>query len=629
MKKLFLIICFLGLAAFLRAQEEQITVQVVKRVSQLPSSPLAYMDNPMQYFTVTITNIGEPVDVYLTCEFRLNGHRIIYSRDTNTVIPAMTLPNGITMLDNSIYDSQFGGRMEFDMTYFNELYGGDPMSQIANLTRLPEGDYEFFLRVHPYVDATTPTAPYAGSAAEGFEIVYSGTAPELITPLSEQVNWGANARADSRDRTKKSTTKTTKNESDFGLLTSMGRTSSNRNSLTPQRKLTFRWTPVITSSDANPQFNYTLKIVAVMPNQNAQDAIDHNPVVVSTSTRNTYCIIDTLQDMKYQFEQGSTYAVQVLAEMVAKSARGGAMSELEVIEVANGGKSQVVTFSWGKAKYSISYNEIKAPLDTAWVELRYHDNIQQLLRETRLHQIVSPADVVSPDTFDIAFSRPGWTQVTGPSSINGVEYTAHVYNYLGENECTLHQQPITKASQMIPGQYYYLDVEAVINYHYSWDSVRATVHYINGIEADTEADTVKGECDGSVTRHVGKVFLYGTRADRPYVTKYETPSVGLRLTADYMSDSSCIHLNWYHHYKSKAGDKSSRDKKSSKGLFHTVVYRSIDGGPFVGIASLSSDQESYIDRDIQRGQTVRYFVKLHLTQYKQSKPSNTSKVTVR
>lgn len=613
---------------FLRAQDDQITVQVIKKVAQLPSSPLCYMENPMQYFAVTITNIGEPVEAYLTCEFRLNGHRIIYSQDTNVVIPSMTIPNGITMLDNSTYSSQFGSRMEFDLTYFYNQYGDDPMSQLATLTRLPEGDYEFFLEVHPYVDATTPTPAFAGSAAEGFEIVYSGTAPELITPLSEQVNWGANARADSRDRTKRTSAKTTKNESDFGLLTSMGKGTSNRSSLTPQRKLTFRWTPVVTSSEYNPTFNYTLKIVAVMPNQNAQDAIDHNPVVVTTSTKNTYCIIDTLQDMKYQFEQGSTYAVQVQAEMVSKNSRGGAFSELETIEVANGGKSQVVTFSWGKAKYSISYNEIKAPLDTAWVELRYHDNIQKLLRDTKLHSIISPADIVKPDTFDIAFSRPGWTPVTGPS-INGVEYTARIYNYQGENECTLHQQPITNASQMIPGQYYYLDVEAVINYHYNWDSVKATVHYVNGIEADTEADTVRGEADGSVTRHVGKVFLYGTEADRPYVTKYETPNVGLRLTADYMSDSSCIHLNWYHHYKSKAGDKSSRDKKSSKGLFHTVVYRSIDGGPFVGIATLSSDQESYIDRDIQHGQTVRYFVKLHLTQYKQSKPSNTTRTTVR
>ncbi|MBR6441998.1 MAG: hypothetical protein IKS44_08135, partial [Bacteroidales bacterium] len=108
----------------------------------------------------------------------------------------------------------------------------------------------------------------------------------------------------------------------------------------------------------------------------------------------------------------------------------------------------------------------------------------------------------------------------------------------------------------------------------------------------------------------------------------ETPSVGLRLAANYDKDSSCIHLNWYHHYKSKAGDKKSRDKKKSKGMFHAVVYRSIDGAPFVGIAALPSDQESYTDRDVQPGQTVRYFIKLHLTQYKQSKPSNTTRTLI-
>lgn len=627
MKKLFPIICLLGLAAGLQAQHN-ITVNITNRVSPMPSSPFCYIDDPLRYFQVSIANNDEPIDVYLTCEFRFNGRRIIYSKDTNTVFTPMPLANGITVLEKSAYDQQFGGRMEYDLGYITSLFGDDPMSQAMTLTRLPEGDYELLLLVHPFVDATTPTeACNTGESALSFEIVYSGSAPELITPLSEHVNWGANARSDSRDRTKKTAAKTTKNESDFGLLTSMGRTSSNRSSLTPQRKLTFRWTPVITSSGTNPLFDYTLKIVAVMPNQNAQDAIEHNPVVVSTTTRNSYCIIDTLQDMKYQFEQGSTYAVQVQAAWVPRNA-SSATNDLEYIEVANGGKSQVVTFSWGRAKYSISYNEIKAPLDTAWVELRYHDNLQQLMRQTQLHRIISPADVVSPDTFDIAFSRPGWTPVTGPS-ITGVDYTARVFNYLGENECTLLQQPIAKASQMVKGQYYYLDVEAAISYRYAWDSVRATVHYVNGIEADTEADTVKGERDGILVRHVGKVFLYGTRAEQSYPTRYETPSVGLRLAANYMSDSACVHLNWYHHYKSKAGDKSSRDRKNSKGLFHTVVYRSIDGGPFVGIASLSSDQESYIDRDIQRGQSVRYFVKLHLTQYKQSKPSNTAKISVR
>lgn len=629
MKKLYIYLIIVLLAMpWLRAQE-QVTVTVSKLVSPLPSSPFCYVENPLKYFSVTITNLGDPVDVYLTCEFRYNGHRIIYSQDTNVLFPRMTLANGINVLGRADYDAQFGGRIGYDLSYFTDQFGEDLMNQISALTRMPEGDYEFLLSVHLYpADGTTPAPIFGEPAAEAFEILYSATAPELITPLSEQVNWGANARTDSRDRTRRADTKTTKREDDFGLLTSMGRTSSNRSSLTPQRKLTFRWTPVVTSSGASPQFDYTLKIVAVMPNQNAQDAIDHNPVVVSTSTRSTYCIIDTLQDMKYQFEQGSTYAVQVKAELADQNRRGSAFSELEYIEVANGGKSQVVTFSWGRAKYSISYNEIKAPLDTAWVELRYHDNIQQLLRETQLHQIVSPSDVVSPDTFDIAFSRPGWTPVTGPS-INGVQYTARIYNYMGENECTLHQQPISDASQMEAGRYYYLDVEADINYHYSWDSIRATVHYVNGIEADTEADTVRGERDGCVVRHTGKVFLYGTKADKRYATKYETPSVGLRLAADYMSDSACVHLNWYHHYKSKASDKNSRDRKSSKGLFHTVVYRSINDGPFVGIATLPSDRESYIDRDVRRGETVRYFVKLHLTQYKQSKPSNTAKVTVR
>ena len=628
MKKLIYLIPFLLLGSLLHAQIADFEVVVTKKTAQLPSYPMAYVDNPLKYFSVTITNnTGMPADVYLSCAMKFNGHRIVYSDTTPTPQPLVLSP-GLNVMSDQILDAHFSrDRMNLDAEGMAAALptSADLYTQLSAATRLPEGDYQLSLFVHRWVDAATPTPPETeGSMDEDFEILYSGTPPELITPLSEQVNWGANQRIDSRDRTRK-THKTTKREDDFSLLTGMGRNST-RNVLTPQRKLTFRWSPVITTSTRNPQFEYTLKIVAVMPQQNAQDAIEHNPVVVTMTTKNTYCIIDTLVDMKYQFEQGSSYAVQVQAKYIRQNTDGIA-GAFEDIEVSNEGKSQVVSFSWGKAKYSIAYDELRAPLDTAILEVRYQDNIQQLLRKTKLPQILSPADIVSPDTFDISFSRMGWTPVTGPD-ITDVKYTARIFEYKGETECTLNQQPVSRKNQMIEGRYYYLDVETAIIYHYLWDTTYAVVHYVNGIEADTESETVHGEADGAVVRHVGKVFLYGTQKAEEHDRKYETPSVGLRLAANYDKDSSCIHLNWYHHYKSKAGDKKSRDKKKSKGMFHAVVYRSIDGGPFVGIAALPSDQESYIDRDVQPGQTVRYFIKLHLTQYKQSKPSNTTRTVV-
>ncbi|MBP5644423.1 MAG: hypothetical protein J6W95_00665, partial [Bacteroidales bacterium] len=52
-------------------------------------------------------------------------------------------------------------------------------------------------------------------------------------------------------------------------------------------------------------------------------------------------------------------------------------------------------------------------------------------------------------------------------------------------------------------------------------------------------------------------------------------------------------------------------------------YRSINGSPFVGIATLPAGTETYTDRDIQPGQTVNYFVRLHITPDRSSLPSNT------
>ena len=618
----------------LKAQMPDFEVTIIQRVPTLPSYPAAYMDNPLQYFLCTITNnTGLPAEVYLTCGMYYNNARIVYSDNVPSAQPLILRP-GLNVIDQATIEDHFGGRMRLDLDALERVLPDymNLLDQIATVTRLPEGDYALEIQVHPWVDETTPTDAYEeGTMAEEFEIVYSATPPEIITPLSEHVNWGGSMRTDTRDRSR-TQQKTTKREDDFSLLTSMGRSSGGgRNALSPQRKLTFRWTPVITSSATNPQFEYTLKIVAVLPMQNAQDAIDHNPVVVTTTTRNTYAIIDTLQDMKYQFESGMTYAMQIQAVFVRSVSSVGLGGMFEDIVISNDGKSQVVTFSWGKARYSIQSSEISAPLDTAIYETLYHDNIPQLSYATKRPQITSPADTVNPATFDMTNSLQ-WTPVSGPEILD-VKYTPRIYKYLGENECTLCQDPITDQSQMTLGETYYFDLETEITYRYHYDTVHALVHYVNGIEADTEADTVFGTATGSIFRHVGKVFHYGNVAHAKEKrsknkSDIETPGVGLRLIANFNKDSLCVHLNWYHNYKSKA-DKDSRDKKRGKGLYHAVVYRSIEGGPYVGIASLPADVETFTDYDVQLWQNVKYYVKLHISPKVISKPSNIIRTRLR
>ena len=632
---LLLVFSFYFLVSSPLSAQTDYEVVITRKTAQLPSYPAAYISNPLQYFAVTVTNnTGAPSEVYLTVAVYYNDSRIVYSENRPSPMPLLLSP-GLNVIPNPTLEDHFSGRMLLDMDALNQALPGNsnnPLDQLSSITRLPEGNYRMALYVHPWADETSPTDPYTeGSIDEEFEIIYSATPPEIITPLSEQVNWGAAQREDSRDRTR-SQQKTTKREDDFSLLTSMGRGSSTRNALTPQRKLTFRWTPVITTSAYPYNVEYTLKIVAVLPQQNAQDAIDHNPVVVTTTTKNTYVIIDTLQDLKYQFEAGSTYAMQVQAVSTTPPS-GGIARFFEEIEISNEGKSQLVTFSWGRAKYGIQYNELKAPLDTAILEIHYHDNIPHFLRYTKLPSLSIP-ETVDPATFSLDSLPIHWTAVTGPNIVD-INYTPHIYPYLGQDECTLCQKPITDKSQMKPGDLYYLDLETQITYLYHWDSVYATVYYVNGIEADTEADTVVGDAKGPVVRHVGNIFRYGypTKAKSKTASDFQfpTPNVGLRLTTDYDPENLCVYLNWYHSYKSKneGQSKNPRDaKKKSKGLFHTVVYRSINDGPYVGIATLNSDTETYIDRDFQPGQNVSYFVRLHISPTSISAPSNITRLHI-
>lgn len=646
MKKNILILLFtISLLPFSALAQPDYEVTVARRTAQLPSYPLAYLYNPMQYFMVTVTNnTGMAGDVYLTCALVFNDTRIVYSENTPSIIPLHVSP-GVNVLSNNTIEEHFSGRMKLDLDALSRALpifdNENILDQVSAATRLPEGNYQMILYVHRWLDETTPTDPEPdGSINEEFEIIYSATPPEIITPLSEHVNWGAAEREDSRDRTR-TQQRTSKREDDFGLLTSMGRTGGGRNALTPQRKLTFRWTPVITTSSYNYQFEYTLKIVAVLPQQNAYDAINHNPVVIHTTTRSTYVIIDTLQDLKYQFEGGMTYAMQVQARPLHANATGLA-GLFEDVEISNEGKSQIVTFSWGKARYSIQYNELDAPLDTAIREIRYRDNICQLLYATQIPPIdfpdtVAPADLQQSLDAQLASFRSQFAALNnGHSPIVNYQFSSHIYPYLIDKECTLCQPAVT--DNLIPGRYYYLDVQSDISYRYLWDSVYATVHYVNGIEADTEADSVSGESTGTVVRHKGKVFYYGTdtkvRKKKKSSAQFSNLSsqlatlyVGLHLTTDYDKDSLCARLEWYHQYKSPA-EKNSHGGKKSKGLYHFVVYRSIDGGPFVGIASVPAGVESYTDRNILPGQTARYFIRLHISPEKGSIPSNTVRLRI-
>ena len=161
MKKLIYLIPFLLLGSLLHAQAD-FEVTVTKKTNQLPSYPMAYVDNPLQYFSVTITNnTMTPANVYLTCSMSFNGHRIVYSDSMPTKHPIVLQP-GLNVMSDQMLDAHFGReRMHMDVEGLAAALPdyADLYAQLSAATRLPEGDYQISLFVHPWIDDATPTPP--------------------------------------------------------------------------------------------------------------------------------------------------------------------------------------------------------------------------------------------------------------------------------------------------------------------------------------------------------------------------------------------------------------------------------------------------------------------------------------
>ena len=282
---------------------QTVVLDIRQKVTTLPATLTNYLDDPFRYFDVTffVSGAGEEgVDVYLDIDFTSDATPF-YARTRAGSYPTdpLNLKNGLNRTGkDELWLQVRNGRVETNANYNNLL----------DAQLLPEGTYQFCVKVILWSDRYNSNPEPIANACPTFQICYSGSAPEMVSPMAS-ANLALNGA---------------------GVVV-------------PSRKVHFNWTPVVSNcTSTNVRFNYKLKVVKVIHGQNYQDAIKFNPTVFSAEVRNgTHVVLDTLRDIKVLLQRGALYVAQVQAEPIVTSNR----STVD-FEIANDGKSQPMPFFW-------------------------------------------------------------------------------------------------------------------------------------------------------------------------------------------------------------------------------------------------------------------------------------------
>lgn len=517
----------------LSVSAQEIVVSI-RQLRSFPASAADFIDNPSRYFNITLHNMtANTQDIYLnmrfTSDYTFEGGAPfeIHSQDRGTTRPRITLRPHETLQFNTLaqFSDQFSGRLTTSVTR------DDAMS----LLRVPEGNYQFCLEACRW-SATVNSDDVMASDCLNLIVCYSGSAPELITPLM-----GAMQQTSVENRAA-----AIRGAKQFGRAIADVAQNADANAIAPSRQLTFRWTGVVSNCSQNARFSYWLKIVKVQPGQNVNNAIRSGAVVYSHNCgpRN-YCIIDTLRDLQTPLERGATYAVQVEARQ--------AMSTVTPMVLGNDGKSQIVTFSWGLPSYAVNNGEGGVPeqQNTSEESVSESSERDDILGSVRQAYFCYPyRDAETYNAVVAKFSNESskvpaedkevqqrylgsyddhvvntktqaynvqWMPVRG-KNLRRVHYIVGLYEDLGPladvggrtplatkefdryptagdmfvtDEAVIKIEDTAWARYMEQGRKYTVRLVATARYGYYDYSITNTVHYVGGIKADTEHDTAK------------------------------------------------------------------------------------------------------------------------------------------
>ena len=298
-----LLATFMALVTPISAQDITVTVTPVQQV--LPPQLMLYVTDPGNYFNVTVSNTGaENAQVYLVMQVEqvnpVSGLSLSTPSDRPSpqpiVVPAggtvILLPAQIRGLFNHIPMQEIKAPQGLFDNYTNGSFG-----------LLPEGQYELHMTAYRWENTPKIDAPVVMSSPSGgrayFNVCYRAQAPEFLTPAVQGNNLELNSVAE----------------------------------IDPISPM-FTWkAPVIACNPTTLQFNYSMRVVEVLPGQYPDNSMDHNPVLYQANSLTTpTCMIPTavLKTMK----QGTTYAAQVTATPANSNNK-----MLNYVTVENEGKS--------------------------------------------------------------------------------------------------------------------------------------------------------------------------------------------------------------------------------------------------------------------------------------------------
>lgn len=218
-----------------------------------------------------------------------------------------------------------GGVYQLSQTELRHLFDHVPTSDISapghyfdnvmngSFGLLPEGTYEIHMTAYkwdpnrtPNIEPTVVSNPNDGVAS--FKICYKAQSPEFLTPISADI------------------------------LDPDGIAEVNPNFIQ------FTWTtPATNCGNTARQFDYKLRIVHLMDNQQIDAAMDFNPVVYERTVTTTSCIIPTT--ISSQLVDGWEYVAQVTAVV-----KGNPAYNIGFIQVENNGKSNYRRFKLKSSK---------------------------------------------------------------------------------------------------------------------------------------------------------------------------------------------------------------------------------------------------------------------------------------
>lgn len=504
---------------------QTVVLDIRQKVTTLPATLTNYLDDPFRYFDVTffVSGAGEEgVDVYLDIDFTSDATPF-YARTRAGSYPTdpLNLKNGLNRTGkDELWLQVRNGRVETNANYNNLL----------DAQLLPEGTYQFCVKVILWSDRYNPNPEPIANACPTFQICYSGSAPEMVSPMAS-ANLALNGA---------------------GVVV-------------PSRKVHFNWTPVVSNcTSTNVRFNYKLKVVKVIHGQNYQDAIKFNPTVFSAEVRNgTHVVLDTLRDIKVLLQRGALYVAQVQAEPIVTSNR----SSVD-FEIANDGKSQPMPFFWdvptegswagmmnptGKSYGSVDNeeereeSEISEGIDgrTQWEggteEVSELDEILEealpdepsIVLEPKRHYVESDGYFTIPvkDNIEVGFKS------LKHKSLKDITYTIALYENNGGDmdEITASEPLVSENMETLPnsrtftgwdakleqGKLYYLRLTNSFTVSYNKYTIADTSYYVNEMFAEHVHDTVSRVfVEERMESSNGVFFQWG---DDPKAPAFATP----------------------------------------------------------------------------------------------------------